>query len=63
MGVHDDRDARRAQVPQVVQDLASLLGAGTGVDHERGVPTQHGDDVLVEESVAPDEYAVADLGP
>ena len=61
--VDDDADARRAELAQVVEHLAGLRGRGSRVDDEAPSATEHDDDVLVEEAVAADEDAVADLGP
>ena len=54
---------RRGQLAKVVEDLARLLVGGPGVDDERLAVAQHDPDVLVEERVAPDEDAIADLDP
>ncbi len=63
MRVDDHADGRGRQLAEVVDDLAGLLVGGSGVDDERLAVTQHDPDVLVEEGVAPDEDAIADLDP
>ena len=61
--VDDDADAGRAELAQVVEDLACLGRGAARVHDEGGATAEHGDDVLVEECVAAHEDAVADLGP
>jgi hypothetical protein len=61
--IDDDRDRVARQLAEVVLDLACLRVRRSGVDHHGGALAKDDTDVLVEERVAPDEHAVADLGP
>ena len=63
VGVDDDPDARRAELPEVVEDLAGLRQGGSRVHDQRRSAAEHRRDVLVVEAVATHEDAVADLGP
>ena len=63
VGVDDDLDRCRRQVPQVVEDLARLRVGGSGVDDQCGVPAKDHANVLVVERIAPDEDPISDLRP
>ena len=63
VGIHDDRDGCPGQLPEVGQDVTRLGVGRAGIDDEHLIATQHDADVLVEERVATDEHAFADLDP
>ena len=63
VGVDDDADGQGGQLPEVRLDLGGLAVADPGVDEQGRLVAEDDADVLVVEGIAPDEDAVADLGP
>ena len=63
VGVDHDTDGEGSDRLEVGDDLGGLSVADPRVDEKDPGIAQHDADVLVVESVSPDEYAIADLGP
>jgi hypothetical protein len=63
MRVDHDADRSRRQLAEVVADLSCVARGRPRVDEQHALVAEHDSEVLVEERVAPNEDAVADLLP